>query len=113
MPAWTSTSTTVSPAAGLPVVLLVTVPVTVAACARAPANSRLVAKVRNTNWVDFIFVRASYECDNVRSLWRRAKTTAGPSTRYARSGGQPYSEIKLVAGGRFRPLVGPHRFQAL
>ena len=39
MPAIGSTRTTGSPAAGLPVVLLVTVPVTGAACANAPAKS--------------------------------------------------------------------------
>src|ERR1039458_4224285 len=60
MPACTSTSTTVSPTAGLPVVLSVTVPVTVAACAKAPERIRLKAKVRKTIRVDFIVVRESF-----------------------------------------------------
>ena len=59
MPACTSTSTTVSPAAGLPVVLLVTVPVTVVACAKALASRTPAAKVRAKILINFIGVKTS------------------------------------------------------
>src|ERR1039458_1694963 len=57
MPDIGSSSVTASPTAGLLVVLSVTVPVTVAACAIAPANKRLKAKKRALNRIKFISCR--------------------------------------------------------
>src|SRR5579863_8795371 len=66
MPACTSTSTTVSPAEGLPLVLLVTVPVIWAALANAVERKRLDAIKRKKTRVDLIVLNdslLSWQCN--------------------------------------------------
>src|ERR1039458_2677555 len=72
MPDIGSNSVTVSPIAGLLVVLSVTVPVTVAACAIVPANRKLKAKLRAPNRINLIFLSYSFNSAFLfRDPWSR------------------------------------------